>query len=181
MWRGQMSYQICVTQDVCPIGTSMDVHPWSCLPAFCSHTVQHNDNFRRQYITPFYLHIICPQVNCLHCSVECIQPPSRIKQTLGIVTDQIQQCFKFQQTTAFGRTKSDAEGVRCLVLLVFIALFFCISKSSMMKLKEGVLIWKYRRTQSTINSMCCNCNGLRNSILVLDTQTLNMVVGYRQL
>ena len=26
LWRGQLSYQFCVTQDICPIGTPMDVH-----------------------------------------------------------------------------------------------------------------------------------------------------------
>ena len=28
LWRGQMSYQFCVTPDICPIGIPMDVHPW---------------------------------------------------------------------------------------------------------------------------------------------------------
>ena len=32
LWRGQMSYQFCVIQDICPLGIPMDVHPCTCPP-----------------------------------------------------------------------------------------------------------------------------------------------------
>ena len=49
LWRGQMSYQFCVTPDICPIRTPMDVHPcflslfWSALSSFPFHCSLQDD------------------------------------------------------------------------------------------------------------------------------------------